>query len=59
MTFDQWNREETNRIVAREGADVAKLVRKARKGGIWRYMAYGDYVDYCTENNLQAEGMSV
>lgn len=57
MTFDQWNREETSRIVAREGADVAKLVRKARKGGMWRYMAYADYTDYCTDNNLTPEPM--
>ena len=55
MTFDQWNREETKRIAEREGADVAKLVRKARKGGMFRYMAYADYVEYCESNGLVPE----
>ena len=56
-TFDQWNRQETERIAALSGVDVAKLVRKARKGGLFCFMVYDEYVDYCTDNNLTPEPM--
>lgn len=55
MTFDQWNREETQRIASREGADVAKVVRKARNSGAGKFLAYADYVDYCYANDLVPE----
>jgi hypothetical protein len=57
MTFDDWNRQETKRITEREGADVAKLVRKARKGGMFRFMAYADYVEFCEANGIVPEGL--
>ena len=55
MTFDEWNRQEIKRITAREDADVAKLVRKARKGDLFRFMAYDDYVEYCEANGITPE----
>jgi hypothetical protein len=57
MTFDDWNRQETKRITEREGADVAKLVRKARKGGMFRFMAYADYVEYCETHDITPEAL--
>jgi hypothetical protein len=55
MTFDDWNRHETKRITEREGADVARLVRKARKGGMFRFMAWENYVAYCEAHDITPE----
>ena len=57
ITFEQWNDMETKRIAEREGADVADIVRKARSGGVWRYMAYADYVEWCETNDFRPEGL--
>jgi len=55
MTFDQWNRQETNRIASQSDSDTAKNVKKARSGGLWRFMAYDDYVAYCEQHDITPE----
>jgi hypothetical protein len=57
MTFDDWNRQETKRITHKEHPDIARNVRKARSGAMWRFMAYDDYVAYCEAHDITPEAL--
>jgi len=59
MTFDEWNKVETARIMRGEQADVRRNVRVARSGGMARLMFWGDYVEWCEKNNVVPEGQWV
>lgn len=54
-TFDQWNKEETRRIVEKEDKDTARLVRKARSGGMARFTLWDDYLAASQTDNFQVE----
>lgn len=55
ISFDTWNRQETRKITEREHVDVARLVRKARKGYMFKMMAWDEYLEYCQRHNAKAE----
>jgi hypothetical protein len=57
MTFDDWNRQETKRIAEASDKDTAKHVRRARKGGMFRFIAWDDYVEYCEANGIVPEAL--
>ena len=57
MTFDDWNRQETKRIAQASDSATAKHVRRARKGGLFRFMAYDDYVEFCEANGIAPEAL--
>jgi hypothetical protein len=60
MTFDDWNRQETERLEALASnydPAIKGHVRRARSGGLWRFMAYDDYVAYCEAHDITPEAL--
>ena len=56
MTFDEWNRQETNRLCASEDKATARHVRAARSGGMARWMLWNDYVAAARRDGFTMEG---
>jgi hypothetical protein len=55
MTFDEWNRQETNRLCAREDKDIARHVRAARAGGLARFTLWDDYAAAASREGFTIE----
>lgn len=55
MTFDEWNRAETARLCVMVDWDNAKHIRRARSGGMARFIFFDDYEKWCRDNGVVPE----